>query len=168
MGTPLPHSSDRMISISARSLVAFSLLAILFMSGCGNGQLQTYPVSGQLKFEDGTVPRFGDIEFYNATHKINARGKINRDGTFTVSTYGEDDGAVVGKHRIVIIQIVGSQFLAHNKESEQIVHDHGKLINQRYGDYRTSDLECTIVDKENKVELTLEKNPNQTEDGLPK
>ncbi len=138
----------------------------LCLSGCGDGRLATYPVQGQLKFEDGTTPMFGNIEFYNAQHKLNARGKVNKDGTFTVGTYEDSDGAVEGEHKIVVQQHTGSYLAGHVKVP--IKHDHGELIHSDYFDYRTSDLKCNIKKgKQNPVELVLRKNPRQTEEGLP-
>lgn len=141
------------------------LLPLLGLCGCGNNQLPTHKVNGQVKFKDGTTPKFGDIEFYSPEHKINARGKINRDGSFTVTTYNNNDGAVAGKNQIMIMQLTGSYLTA--RESTQVTHDHGHLVHSRYNDYRTSGLECTIKEGENNVTLVIERNPNQTEDGLP-
>lgn len=31
-----------------------------------------------------------------------AHGMIQRDGSFTLSTFGKEDGAVIGKHRVVL------------------------------------------------------------------
>jgi hypothetical protein len=135
----------------------------LSLAGC-DSNLPTYEVAGTVEFSDGTKPKFGDIEFYSPDHKINARGKINRDGTFTVSTFEDGDGAVVGHHQIVIMQQVGSYLLA--KSESKIKHDHGSLIDRRYFDYRTSDLICEIKAGQNKVFLVVEKLPRQTPEGL--
>lgn len=35
-----------------------------------------------------------------------ARGTVKEDGTFQLSTYGENDGAVVGKHRVMYLPVV--------------------------------------------------------------
>ena len=139
----------------------FLLLATASV-GCNSGQLPTYPVQGIVQFEDGSRPMFGDIEFFNEANKINARGKINRDGTFTVTTYTENDGAVAGTHKIIIMQITGDYLTA--KISDQIQHDHGDLIHSRYNDYRTSGLECTVSSRENNFELTIRKSKHQTPD----
>ena len=141
------------------------LLPLIGLCGCGNNQLPTHKVNGQVKFEDGTTPKFGDIEFYSPKHKINARGKINRDGSFTVTTYNKDDGAVAGKNQIMIMQLTGSYLTA--RQNSHVKHDHGHLIHPRYNDYRTSGLECTIKEGENNVTLVIEYNPDQTEEGLP-
>ena len=127
---------------------------ILLLSGC-SGNLPTYPVEGQVVFEDGSSPMFGQIEFYNEAAKLNARGKINRDGTFTVGTYKENDGAVEGVHKVVIIQNTGSGL---EVQLEVFVkHDHGALVDRAYCDYRTSDLTCTIAPTTNRVKLLVRK-----------
>lgn len=96
---------------------------------------------------------FGDIEFYCDEHKINARGKIDRDGSFTVGTYSENDGAVAGNHQIVIIQTTGNHLT--QEFNDQIKHDHGELVDLNYFDYRTSGLECDIGPQPNRIELTI-------------
>ena len=109
---------------------------------------------------------FGDIEFFNAEHRLNARGKISRDGTFQVTTFTDNDGAVAGTHKAIILQVTGNYLT--EKLSDDIKHDHGDLVNSAYFDYRTSGLECEIVPGRNAVEFVVKKNPRQTEDGLPK
>lgn len=159
--------SKRAVSrLQALNMVCLAITLLLSLAGCNSDRLPTYPVEGTIRFEDGSFPKFGDIEFYSATHRINARGKINRDGSFTVGTYAPNDGAVEGKHEIIVIQISGTYLTA--KYNDEIKHDHGALVNTSYFDYRTSDLECNIERKSNPVELIVRKNPRQTEDGLPK
>lgn len=135
----------------------------LLLSGC-NDQPPTYKVLGTVEFSDGTKPKFGDVEFYSDQFKINARGKIQRDGTFTVSTFHEGDGSVAGTQKIVIMQQVGNYLLA--KSGTATKHDHGSLIDKKHFDYRTSGLSCEIVPGENHVHLVLKKLPRQTKDGM--
>jgi hypothetical protein len=148
-----------------RFLALLILAPALVLTGCGNGNLPTYPIVGSVEFEDGTIPKFGNIEFYSPEFKINARGSIARDGSFTVSTYSDDDGAVAGKHQVVIMQQVGSYLLA--KSDSKIKHDHGSLIHPSHFDYRTSGLSCEITPGENAIRFVLKKMPRQTEDGMP-
>lgn len=140
-------------------------LTLIIAGGCNSGQLPTCQVNGQFRFEDGTTPMFGDVEFHNAEHKINARGKINRDGSFTVGTYDDNDGAVQGEHQVVIVQHTANYLTAHL--DIKIDHDHGELVHPDYFDYRTSSLKCVIEKGDNDVQLVLLKNPSQTGDGLP-
>ncbi len=105
---------------------------------------------------------FGDIEFYNAEHQINARGKINRDGTFTVGTYKDNDGAVEGEHKIVIIQNTGS--VLEDQFKVKINHNHGGLVDRAYIDYRTSGLSCTVKPGINQFELVVKRSSDQSGD----
>jgi hypothetical protein len=144
------------------------LLAGLLMAqaaGCGKAKLEVHPVSGRVEFDDRSCPMFGDIEFYNEENRINARGRITREGTFTVGTYSADDGAVEGTHKIVIVQNTTAAVMPYLSKS--IRHDHGQLVHPDYFDYRTSDLIWTIVQGENKVVLKLRKHPNQDSQGMP-
>jgi hypothetical protein len=139
-------------------------LAVLFScacTGCANNEFRTYPVSGHLEFEDGTAPKFGTIEFFNADRKINARGKIDRDGSFTVGTYQADDGAVEGQHKVIISQPTRDPLTAQIKV--EIEHDHGTLVHPDYYDYRTSKLNCQVTaTSENNIRLIIKKHPAET------
>ena len=154
---------QRRYSIAAKCVL---LLLLSQFVGCGSDQLPVYPVDGTVRFEDGSKVMFGNVEFYNAEHRLNARGTINRDGTFEVGTFTENDGAVAGKHKVIIVQVTGNYLT--EKLSDDIQHEHGDLISSAYFDYRTSGLECEIEPGRNPVDFVVKKNPRQTEDGLPK
>ena len=147
------------------AILAVTGLCCMLLSGCSDN-LPTHKVLGTIEFSDGTKPKFGDVEFYSDQFKINAHGKINRDGTFSVSTYDDGDGAVAGPQKIIIMQQVGNYLNA--KSQLKIKHDHGSLIDKKYFDYRKSGLECEIEPGENHVHLVVEKLPRQTEDGMVK
>lgn len=150
---------------SYRGIAVVAAVWMLFLSGCGAGNLPTYPVEGIVEFEDGERLKFGNIEFYSPEHQINARGVIARDGTFTLTTYREGDGAVEGRHEIIIMQQVGDYFLANSEA--QIQHDHGGLIDTSHFDYQSSGLSCQIEPGPNRLRLIVRKRKRQTEDGLP-
>ena len=157
---PIQPSASRLPLF--RSMALLLLLVVVSLPGCGRGKLPTYAVEGQVRFSDGSTPAFGDIEFYNEENKLNARGKINKDGTFTVSTYEENDGAIAGKHKIVIIQNTGSVLAA--QMNVKIHHDHGSLVHRSYVDYRTSNLSCTIAKGINQIELVVQKQEERDDD----
>ncbi|MCH2182563.1 MAG: hypothetical protein MK108_11210 [Mariniblastus sp.] len=150
------------------------LLALFTMAvGCGSDHLPTHPIQGQLRFPDGTAPKMGTIELFNAEHKLNARGKIQSDGSFTVGTYEQGDGAVAGKHSVAIIQLMAHSLRAKREvvievdESEgDAGHDHDhdqdeepsdmEMVHPRYADYRTSDLSVEIKPGNNEITLELD------------
>jgi hypothetical protein len=84
--------------------VALSLVSVV---GCGSGQ-KLYPVKGKVQYRDGrdvSVLAGGTVAFEPADPempKVSARAKIQQDGSFQMGTYTEDDGAVPGKHRVVV------------------------------------------------------------------
>jgi len=119
------------------------------ISGCDDGRLKTYPVSGVVEFEDGTSVHVGTIELKSREHAINARGQIEADGSFTLSTYDTGDGAVAGKHDCVVIQMVMGEDLSFQPGSEGVVPP-------RYGSYSTSDLVVEVdAQGDNDLKITL-------------
>lgn len=85
------------------------LILLLVSSGCGDGldRFETAKVTGRVLCDGVPVP---DVRIYFTP--IAAAGKVNSgrqgmanaaaDGTFVVSTYGTNDGAVVGRHNVMV------------------------------------------------------------------
>src|SRR6476620_3166559 len=81
----------------SRSLFALQLLLLLLLAGCNRGP-KMVPVTGKVIY-NGKPLEFGVVMFQPPSGQP-AQGKIQPDGTFTLSTYRLNDGAVVGKHKI--------------------------------------------------------------------
>ncbi|HWE39456.1 MAG TPA: hypothetical protein VG406_23090 [Isosphaeraceae bacterium] len=92
-----------------RRSAATSLLVLLAIApcwGCGRGQaaaapVKTLPVKGTVRYNGKPVTQ-GTIKFEPEGPGREATGAIQPDGTFTLSTYEPDDGAVPGPHRVAI------------------------------------------------------------------
>lgn len=123
-------------SIALKSTVLFFLMVCAL--GCGESQLKTYPVQGKVLFADGSPVKLGTIECLSETHGIQATGTINRDGTFRLKTYRDDDGAVEGLHKCVIVQFIQADGIPNYKPSTLGV------INQRHASYATSGLSIRV------------------------
>ena len=80
--------------------LAFAFSAAV-LSGCGGGDAneRTVPVSGTLTVEGKPVAK-GTIHFHPA--KGRPASGIVKDGKFTLSTYGEDDGVIPGKNKVAL------------------------------------------------------------------
>jgi hypothetical protein len=76
----------------------------LFVSGCGSNQLQTAPVQGTVSL-DGRPLESGQVVFTPSQGR-GARGQLNRDGTFVLTTYTDGDGAIVGVHQVAILPVI--------------------------------------------------------------
>lgn len=118
------------------------LLLLIALAGCNSKSTPTFPVQGRVQFEDGSPVRTGFVETYSHELKINARGKINQDGSFLLSTFAENDGAVAGTHDVIV-----TQFLGHEMAPE-IKHDHRiEAVATKHADYATSGLSLKVEEQ---------------------
>lgn len=85
-------------------------------TGCGKGGGSEYnvaPVKGKVTY-NGEAVKGGNITLQplaEAGGKAGvtgrpASGSVGDDGTFVLSTYGKDDGAVIGKHQVSYMPVV--------------------------------------------------------------
>ena len=89
----MPRVSDR-----CGIAVAF-VLAALTGGGCGRGP-QVVPVSGVVEV-DGVPLKSGAITVVPDDGRA-ASGTIGTDGRFTLTTFVPGDGALLGRHRVVV------------------------------------------------------------------
>ncbi|WP_197527711.1 hypothetical protein [Posidoniimonas polymericola] len=81
----------------------FALLGAVLLTQLGcSSHPSVAPVSGKVTL-DGEPLRFGSVMFQAVSGGQPATGKIQEDGTFSLSTFGDDDGAIVGKHRVRVV-----------------------------------------------------------------
>ena len=116
---------------------------LLLTSGCSDGLPKRYPVKGTVRFTYGSPVKTGTIELGGNGSRWTASGEIERDGSFVLTTVKKGDGAVPGEYRAVIRQMILAYLPAEGG------HDHGKLVPDRYRDYKTSDLKVTVQAGEN-------------------
>ena len=137
--------------LTARN-VTLGLMALSFflLPGCGDGIPKRYPVSGTVRFADGSLVKTGTIELGGNGSRWTASGEIQRDGSFVLTTVNKGDGVVPGEYRAVIRQMILAYLPAEGG------HDHGKLVPDRYRDYKTSDLQVTVQAGSNPpLEITI-------------
>src|SRR5438445_7464967 len=83
-------------------LVALALFSAL-LSGCGNG---VYPVEGKVVWKDGSPAKElegSHVVFDLPEQKTGARGIIQADGSFHLTTHKPNDGALPGDYKVLII-----------------------------------------------------------------
>jgi hypothetical protein len=125
---------------------------VLQIAGCGSNGPEVYPVRGKVVYQDGTPMSEGMVEFEALEGEFsgrNARGLIQDDGTFVLTTQKPGDGAVAGQHRAIIrepIRIVGF--------GEQ---GRPPIIDPVFAQYATSGLKFTVKEQENQIEIEVHK-----------
>lgn len=120
-------------------------LALLSAAGCREAHEKTYPVSGVVQFEDGRPVPFGVIEFRASSSAPVARAKIGRDGSFTLGTFTDDDGAVAGRHQVIVVPHATIENTVNDPErSRQHGAHQTTLVAPAYSSYETSGLSAEI------------------------
>ena len=82
------------------------MVILMLMTGCSGGDFEVAPVEGIVKC-NGTLLTSGVVYFSpigKPGEQIAGKsggGVVGPDGRFRVSTYSDNDGAVVGRHRVV-------------------------------------------------------------------
>ena len=90
----------RAISVCPAVLLAALLAVGVVVSGCGKPPHELTPVSGKVTYNGKPLP-FGCVTFQPETGQW-SKGIIQSDGTFTMVTPGEGDGAAVGINKVRI------------------------------------------------------------------
>ncbi len=135
------------MSIS-KPLSAFLLFFVV--CGCSDSQVPTWPVSGTVVLEDGTPLETGTVEFASDDGVHTARGSIQSDGSFRLTTFSDGDGAVAGAHDAVVIQLISTEDLPIHQ------HDHGPTIDPRFAHYDSANLRFTVKpDEDNEFQLVV-------------
>lgn len=87
-------------------LIPFGFISLVFaISGCGSDapkgpeKLSTTPVDG-IVILNGKPAAEVSISLHHSEGKVAPRGMSDKDGKFSISTYGKDDGAPIGKYKV--------------------------------------------------------------------
>ena len=139
---------------SAERYLAVSFLVLLPSVGCDSGGVKTYPVSGTVTFKDGEPVAGGFVQFRAVTgeHRVGARGLIEDDGSFELSTFEQGDGAVEGDHQALVSP---PPFQGDRDE----VRFPPEVIHRKYTSFSTSGLRYTVKTDagENDFDIVVER-----------
>jgi len=128
--------------------VAFALLG---GSGCGGKTNNTYPVSGKVTM-NGQPLELGTVLFKSVVEgearSTTARASIDKNGFYELSTFGESDGALAGRHKVIVI--------AKPYDSEEFTGRKPKsIIPLHYASSETSGLEYEVSKGVNEINIEL-------------
>jgi hypothetical protein len=132
-------------------------LALLAAVGCGPVRPATHPVSGVVKYRDGELMRVGVVVFTPSVGAPSARGVVDGEGQFKLGTFEADDGAIVGPHRVAVMQ---PQLATGELRAAPGDDIHGaasqRFAPRRYASPATSGLSAEVKPGDNRVELILD------------
>jgi hypothetical protein len=133
-----------------RAACAAFALALLAVAGCGPSMGQ---VDGKVVWADGKPAAElanGQVIFESPEMRITARGEIAADGTFTLRTSQEGDGAKVGEYQVAIVE----HRVATGGEGSPVAP---QRLADKYYDFKTSGLTATVKPGRHPVTLTVER-----------
>jgi hypothetical protein len=123
---------QRLARMTPESWKTLAVAACLLVLGCSEPKF--YPTRGKIILYGVGPLTEGEIRFRPVSKpSLVASGQIQKDGTYSVSTPNHGEGVLEGDCEVAII----------------VEPKNGKrVINERYGDYSTSDLRYTISQRD--------------------
>ncbi len=128
-----------------------ALLFAPFLAGCGGN---IHPVEGEVVWKDGSPARElegSHVVFDLPEKQTSARGIIQADGTFRLTTTKPNDGALAGDHKVFIIE---TRKQLGGPDSTAIAPG---VMDVRFFDPKTSGLEVSVKPGNNKFTLKVER-----------
>ena len=122
-------------------LICLSLTLIL--AGCSD----KVKVKGKVTFPDGSPLTVGTVNFTN--EQVSARGSLNEQGEYVISSTGTRDGLKKGKYKVVITQAMGMKDSTAKLKKVAGTEVGGmgtpiNLIDEKFVDPETSGLEVNV------------------------
>ncbi len=158
---PMPGDRVRLMnhhfsaSRQSRSVRICLLLGIGVLSACSSSEIA--PVSGRVTLNGepvgpGTVMFMPDSK--RGTKGKAATGHFGEDGTYQLGTHKEDDGALIGHHK-VIIRPRSDDDAEGGADAEGFVHPRETSIPLKYGNPRVPELEFEVQPGANQADFDL-------------
>ena len=134
---------------------------VVFILGCGaNPHPELRRVSGRVIYKGRPIAD-ATVAFYSNESKRLATGYTDKSGSYSLTSYAEDDGALPGQHRVVVTKVE----VAENSESlsmddalktRQREEPSRHLLPKIYASSDTTPLIVTVnEDGQNEIQLDL-------------
>jgi hypothetical protein len=127
-------------SCSSAKFVALMFCAAI--AGCGDGRPERVPVAGVVLI-DGEPLKSGTIKFVPKNGRPSA-SKISPNGSFDLTCYDGNDGALLGAHRV---QVSSNRIISDSKIEW--------YAPQQYADFRTSGIEVDVTEPVEDLKIEL-------------
>lgn len=137
---------------------AVALIAVFTFAGCSAEKINRpdpVTVTGVVT-HNGNVVEGADVVFEPAGHTYAAAGRTDASGTFTLTAFDPNDGAVPGEYKVTISKRkITSQGAAASDDAPQTVKQE-ILLPLKYADPNSSGLVASVkAGTENKFEFKL-------------
>jgi hypothetical protein len=150
-----------------------SILGVSFLlTGCGGsetvkGRPQVFAVNGKLTYK-GQPVKNADVTFVCKDQDRSAFGRTNDQGEFQLTTFASNDGAVAGKHTVVVSKLEDTEnkpvapiespdYIPPTPESvARAARSVKNSLPKKYADAKSSDLIAVVSGDGGPNEMNLE------------
>ena len=140
---------------------------LLWVAGCGPSGPAVEPVSGTVKFADGSPLTQGKIVFAPVAGgdvvDVSPMGQVKEDGSYTLLT-GEFEGAPAGTYKVYFLGAESGGYVAQDDsgEDDETVTDADYsggelLIHSKYLNPTTTDIEVEVKPGGGDIAITVDK-----------
>lgn len=128
------------------------LSAVCGLAGCGESRPETARVSGTVEFDGElmTTAQYGSVVFTPTGGRL-AKGRIESDGSFELSTFRSGDGAITGIARVGVSATVDGPGSSPEEKYQGVRW----LIPMKFGSGDTSGLTCEVQAGKNVFKISL-------------
>ncbi len=126
------------------------LTPLVLLTGC-NQDSKVGQVHGTVRL-DGKPLTTGTVRFVPEAGRA-ATGRIDSDGTFTLGTYHDSDGALIGAHKVAIVAFEAGEY---DRPAYELRNQKSKsLVPERFMSVGTSDLTFEVKPGDNQADFDL-------------
>jgi len=139
-----------------RLISVMLLVSLATAVGCGRrGTDATYRVEGVVRLNGEPLSQgyvlFTSIPVDDQQRSHTARGEIGRGGHYRLTTFAKDDGAVAGRHKVVVVVTGGA-----DPDREDAPAEPSPAIPEKYTSPQTTDLEVSVGRRANQIDIDLQ------------
>jgi hypothetical protein len=145
----IPHA--RFYRLVHRTAAGACWLGVMMITGCGDGKLPLYPVTGKVLVDGkpaaAAMVIFCPIEGSDELLRERPFGITASDGTFQLTTYVKDDGGPAGEYKIL------AQWLSEPSPNADRDRGGGQFdrLNGRYFKLENTPLTATLIEGTNEL-----------------
>ena len=153
------------VSLTKPPAPGFAIVALVGLAGCGGGPVPIYPVVGEVRLDGnpigdriaGATVLFEPTEEAQDGKVYSARGLIDEQGHYELTTFSAGDGAMAGRHRVAVVVHSGSAGVYEDKD--QPGAPPRRVVPVHYASIKTSGLEVEVLPQSNHLNLDLKTSP---------
>ena len=127
--------------------VLVTVLSCLLLSAC-SGKVKLHPVRGEV-FYQGKPAEGATVVFHQDgstdPNALKPSAVVGADGSFTLSTYAEGDGAPAGEYVVAVV------WFGKNAQPDTVTGEMRNRLPPIYGDPKSSPLRATVNEGPNEI-----------------